>query len=111
MHILSLLPQIDRKYTAQGAVKAKETCLRYIMQYLVFFSISQLKIRYFCEYAVRYRQAINRNTAFLLIQAISKLQASCKQVEFISGVYSLIFKIPPYFACMAFYSLNVKLHY
>lgn len=32
-HILSLLPQIDRKYTAQGAVNAKETHLRYTMQY------------------------------------------------------------------------------
>ena len=27
----------------RGAVKAKETCLRYITQYLVFFSITQLK--------------------------------------------------------------------
>ena len=42
-HILSLLPQIHRKYKAQGAVKAIETCLRCIMQYLVFFSIAQLK--------------------------------------------------------------------
>lgn len=31
-----------------------------------------------------------------------------EQVKFISGVYSSTFKTTPYFACMVFYSLNVK---
>ena len=32
-----------------------------------------------------------------------------EQVEFISGVYFSTFKITPYFACMAFYSVNVEI--